>query len=96
MNRRYRRAVERANRLHTRETLYKHSHKLTPQTCALWVPDAQGYVAEFCPHSFRVVEFANLARHYDENEAASAALAFREVTGLCVAVRPVYPQHGSL
>lgn len=41
---------------------------------------------------FRVVQYADRARHYDEDAAASAALAFREVTGLPVAVRPVYLQ----
>lgn len=68
----------------------KLTHRLTPQVCALWVPEAKGYLSEFGPHGFRVVEFAELAKHYTEDEASSAALAFREVTGLRVAVRPVY------
>jgi len=46
----------------------------------------------FCPHGFQVAELAQLARHYDEDEACSAAIAFREVTGLRVAIRPVYLQ----
>ena len=68
----------------------KHSHRVPPQRCALWVPEHCGYVAEFGASGFRVVEYAELARHYDEDEAASMAIAFREVTGLRVAVRPVY------
>lgn len=91
MNREMRRARARAGHNPiTRESLSKRTHKLAPQTCALWVPELKGYVAEFCPHSCRVVEFSGIARHYDENEAASAALSFREVTGLRVVVRPVY------
>ncbi len=70
--------------------LRKITHKLPAQTCALWVPDAQGYIVHFCPHSFRVVEFAEHAHHYSEHDASSAALTFREITGLRVEVRPVY------
>lgn len=91
MNREIRRAFARTEHSPvTRESLSKRTHKLVPQTCALWVPELKGYVAEFCPHSCRVVDFPGIARHYDENEAASAALSFREVTGLRVVVRPVY------
>lgn len=91
MNRSLRRALARSDHASlTRESLSKRTHKLVPQTCALWVPDLKGYVAEFCPHSCMVVESPGIARHYDEDEAASAALAFREVTGLRVVVRPVY------
>ena len=68
----------------------KFTHKLPVQTCALWVPDAQGYIVNFSPTGFRVIEFAELARHYCEHEASSAALSFREITGLRVEVRPVY------
>ena len=93
MNRTQRRAVSRTGQHPiTRELLNeaKRSHKLPAQVCALFVPDARGYVVSFCPHGFQVAETAQLARHYDEDEACSAALAFREVTGLRVAIRPVY------
>lgn len=90
MNRTHRRALARIVRRHQRTEPYKQSYRLTPQTCALWVPDACGYITDFSPTGFRVVEYAGLARHYNEDEAASAALAFHEVTGLRVAVRPVY------
>lgn len=89
MNRAQRRALARRQGSVTRE-----SHKLTPQLCTLWVPDARGYLAEFCPHSFRAVPFAELARHYLDDEATSAALAFQEVTGLRVVVRPYYGECG--
>lgn len=93
MNRAHRRALAR-NQQHpiTREQLSdaKRSHRLPAQVCALWVPTASGYVVSFCPHGFQVAELAQLARHYDEDEACSAAIAFREVTGLRVAIRPVF------
>lgn len=92
MNRAYRRALARLEHRIIRERHEKHSYKLLPQRCALWVPDMGGYLVEFSPCSFRVVNFAELARHYGEDEAASAALTFREITGLRVAVRPVYLQ----
>jgi len=61
------------------------------QVCALWVPAACGYVADFHPKGFRTVEYADFAKHYTEDEAASAAITFHEITGLRVAVRPYYP-----
>ncbi len=97
MNRTHRRALARTQKPpFTRELLSeaKRSHKLTAQVCALWVPAAHGYVEHFSPTGFRVIELAALARHYNEDEACSAALAFREVTGLRVAIRPVYPRQG--
>ncbi len=93
MNLLQRRALARTRqRPITRELLNetKHSRKLPAQVCALFVPDARGYVVSFSPHGFQVAEIAQLARHYDEDEACSAAIAFREVTGMRVAIRPVY------
>jgi hypothetical protein len=89
MNRTQRRANARIRRP---ESQGKQSHRLAPQVCTLYVPQAAGYVTEFSPTGFRVVEFAELARLYTEDEASSAALAFREVTGLRVAIRPFYPR----
>ena len=68
----------------------KQSHRLTPQACVLWVPVMRGYLESFSPNGFRVVEVPGLARLYNEDEATTAALAFREVTGLRVAIRPYY------
>lgn len=86
------RHIKRADRI-TREPIpaRKRTHRIPPQACALWIPDARGYLADFSPKSFRVVDCAELARHYTEDEASSAALTFYEVTGLRVAVRPFYP-----
>jgi len=87
MNRRLRRALGRIkNRV-------EHPHRKIPsQRCALWVPAARGYLADFSSTGFHVVEYAEFAHHYEEDEAARVALAFRERTGLRVAVRPVHLQ----
>jgi len=94
MNRTERRA---AARTHSRRAIRarheKQSHRLPPQVCTLYVPEARGYVAAFWPNGFRVVEIAELARLYIEDDATSAALAFRELTGLRVAIRPYYCPH---
>lgn len=79
------------NRSQSRTHREKLTHCLTKQTCVLWVPDMKGYLAEFSPTKFRIMETPALARHYNEDEATSAALSFREVTGLRAAVRPYYP-----
>lgn len=71
----------------------KQSHRLPPQVCTLYVPEARGYVADFSPTGFHVVEVAELARLYIEDDATSAALTFREITGLRVAIRPYYCPH---
>ncbi len=68
----------------------KHSHRLTPQACVLYVPAMRGYLEHFSATGFRTVELPDLARHYTEDEVSSAALSFRELTGLQVAVRPYY------
>lgn len=68
----------------------KLSHKLEKQSCVLWVPDMRGYVTAFSPSAFNVVENAYFARHYTEDEVSSAAMTFREITGLRVAVRPYH------
>jgi adenylate cyclase len=94
MNRTERRAIERNRRRSAIRARHdKQSHRLLPQVCTLYVPDARGYVADFSPTGFRVVEIAELAKLYIEDDATSAALTFREVTGLRVAVRPYYCQH---
>lgn len=87
MNRKHRRALTRNSRI-TRA-----SHRLAPQACTLWVPAEQGYLVGFSPRGFHVADCAELAKIYYEDEATSAALAFREITGLRVAVRPFYCKH---
>ncbi len=81
------------NRNQRRTHREKLTHSLTKQTCVLWVPEEKGYLADFSPRQFRVMDNPALARHYTEDEAASAALSFREVTGMRAAVRPYYPQN---
>jgi hypothetical protein len=94
MNRTERRAIARAHRRRlARGRHVKHSYRLPPQVCTLFVPEAGGYLADFSPTGFRVVEFAQLAKLYVDDEATSAALTFRELTGLRVAIRPYYGPH---
>lgn len=96
MNRTARRATARIHRLRAPAVRHeKQSHRLAPQVCTLYVPEARGYVAEFSASGFRVVEIADLARQYVEDEATSAALTFRELTGLRVAIRPYYSQQAA-
>lgn len=99
MNRLQRRALKRAEQRPLADDLVsvvKNTHKLPTQVCALWVPVAQGYVRHFSTHGFGVIELASLARHYLEDEASSAAAAFRKITGLRVVVRPVHRSQGDL
>lgn len=94
MNRTERRALARVYRhREVRAQFQKQSHRLPPQVCTLYVPEAHGYVADFSPTAFRVVEFAELAKQYIEDDASSAAITFREITGLRVAIRPCYCPH---
>jgi hypothetical protein len=78
MNRRMRRALERAA---------KKTHKLQSQTCVLWVPAMGGYVESFGVNGFRVVEAAALAQQFCDDHASRAALAFQELYGVRAEVR---------
>ena len=79
MNRRLRRAMERAA---------KKTHKLPSQTCVLWVPSARGYVESYGVDGFRLVDRAELAQIYCDDHASSSALTFFELFGLRAEVRP--------
>ena len=79
MNRQQRRALERAA---------KKTHKLPSQLCVLWVPSACGYVERYGADGFRLVDRAELAQHYCDDHASSAALTFFELFGLRAEVRP--------
>jgi len=57
------------------------------------VPAYPGYIESFTRDGYRVVDYPELARVYLEDEATTAALAFREMTGLRVAIRPHYYTH---
>lgn len=82
INRQKRRAMERAA---------KKTHTLPSQTCVLWVPSARGYVERYGPDGFRLVDRAELAQHYCDDHASSAALTFSELHGVRVEVRPYRP-----
>ncbi|MEO8717897.1 MAG: hypothetical protein ABI423_06715 [Burkholderiales bacterium] len=79
MNRRTRRALERAE---------KKTHKLQVQVCVLWVPSARAYIERYGTDGFRLVDRAELARCYCDDHASSAALAFFELFGVHAEVRP--------
>lgn len=67
------------------------SHRIAKQTCVIWIPSACGYLADFRPDNFRIVDHPSLACSYDEETASRDATAFRQATGLRVAVRPYKP-----
>lgn len=69
------------------------SHHIAKQTCVLWIPGANGYLADFRPDNFRVVDHPSLASRYDEETASRDAISFRQATGLRAAVRPYNPQN---
>lgn len=69
------------------------SRRIAKQTCVLWIPDASGYLADFRPGNFRVVDHPSLACRLDEETASRDAIAFRQATGLRATVRPYNPQH---
>jgi hypothetical protein len=93
MNRTERRALARTRRREIRTWPDKQSHFLLPQVCTLYVPEARGYVADYSPTGFRVVEVAELAKQYVDDDAENAAFEFRALTGLRVAIRPYYCPH---
>ncbi len=79
MNRQMRRAQARAE---------KKTHKLPCQTCVLWVPSAGAYVQRYGADGFRLVDRAELAQHYCDDHASSAALTFFELFAVRAEVRP--------
>ena len=60
------------------------------QVCTLFVPEANGYVLSFSPEQFRVTDVVEVATRFVGEEATTAAAAFRDITGLRVAIRPFY------
>lgn len=40
------------------------SHRIAKQTCVLWIPSACGYLADFRPDNFRIVDHPSLACSY--------------------------------
>jgi hypothetical protein len=80
-NRHQRRAFSRA---------HKATHKIEPQMCVLWIPDARGFLQSFTRDGFTVMDTPQLAQHFCEDHAPSAAITIRELFGLRAVVRPVY------
>jgi hypothetical protein len=85
MNRKNRRALPRVHH-------GKLTHRLPTQACVLYVPHC-GYVADFAPGRIQFFELPELAKVYSEDEASTAALTLRELTGLRVAIRPFYSHY---
>jgi hypothetical protein len=73
----------------------KQTHKLTPQTCVVWVPDAPGYAANFGPGIFQVASHPEFAYHLTEDQAEVLAIALRLQLGLRSTIRPYYQQRKS-
>ena len=88
-NRTQRRRMERRTRITAPD---KQTHKLTPQTCVVWVPEASSYAANFGPGIFQVASHPELAYHLTEDQAEELALALRLQLGLRAAIRPYYRQ----
>ena len=68
----------------------KQTHKLTPQTCVVWVPSFTGYVSFLSPEKFHTVDHPSWACHLTEDEAEELALAVRQRLGIAAAIRPYY------
>lgn len=96
MNRKHRRALERNHaetrhfRLHdTRADRPKHSHRLAPQICMLFVPQC-GYLVSFSSQDIEAAKYPEDATKFDEDRVCSVATAFIATTGLKAYVRPWY------
>jgi hypothetical protein len=68
----------------------KQTHKIEPQRCVLWIPEARGFLAGFSRDRFTVTDSPSLAMQFCEHLAPSAALSVRDLFGMRAAVRPVY------
>lgn len=73
----------------------KQTHKLPPQTCVLWIPDAPGYAANFGPGGVQVSSCPEQAYHLTEDEAEDLALRMRSLLGVRASIRPYYVQSPS-
>lgn len=74
----------------------KQTHKLLPQTCVLWIPDAPGYAANFGPGGVQVSSCPEQAYHLTEDEAEDLALRVRAQLGVRASIRPYYVQSPSV
>ena len=70
----------------------KQTHKLTPQTCVVWVPGFPGYMADYGPGVLRVASRPEFAYHLTEDKAEDLAMALRLHLGIRATIRPYYSQ----
>lgn len=75
-----------------RASNHKQTHKLDPQTCVLWIPDAPGYAADFGASGVIVSSHPEQAFHLTEDEAEELALRMRAQLGMRASIRPYYAQ----
>ncbi|GAB4565664.1 MAG: hypothetical protein Tsb007_37160 [Rhizobacter sp.] len=70
----------------------KQTHKLPPQQCVLWLPERHAYLLRVDPSKaeFETVTAPQHAWQLEDDDAEALGLAFRELTGLRVALRPFY------
>lgn len=70
----------------------KQTHKLPPQQCVLWLPERHAYLLRLDPSKaeFETVTAPQHAWQLEDDDAEALGLAFRELTGLRVALRPFY------
>lgn len=68
----------------------KQTHKLPSQLCVLWLPERNAYLRRIDPGTaaFEVVAAPQAALRLEDEAAEAQGLAFRELTGLRVALRP--------
>ncbi len=78
-----------------RATNHKQTHKLQPQTCVLWIPDAPGYAAKFGPGGIKFSSNPDQACHLTEDQAEQIVLHMRQQLGMRASIRPYYVRQQS-
>ena len=70
----------------------KHTHRLPPQTCLLWIPDLKGFLSAFRDSKVDVTDMQDIAMHVSEEKACRLAMLIWKVTGMKAAVRAYHPR----
>lgn len=80
----------RAQTAHNSHRCNKQTHKLPSQLCVLWLPQRSAYLRhiDLSTAAFETVAHPHAAWQLEDEEAEAQGLAFRELTGLRVALRP--------
>lgn len=65
----------------------KRTHRLADEVCTLYLPQAAAYLLRFWSTGFKTTDAVECAARFVGDDATAAALAFRELTGLRVAIR---------